>query len=654
MTRNDPQPGGTRVLHYRLERKLGEDALGEVYLAVDELLEREVVIKLIRTEHAAAPEEVEGWRSYFRSQARRAARVNHPGLVTIHAYEDLIAMDAIVMEHVPGETVEELLDRGVRWWPATTVRLMIRIADAVQAAHAQGIVHGHLNLHNVKVSPEGRVKVMDLGIPKLVSGEELPLAAAAGQGSEARPRADVRQLGGMAYRMLAAGRRFNSDREPAPDESPTDASLDTWLLGPLDPVLERAIAERSGYANAGEFAAALSAVLDAAMQSAAMPYRRGAYGYTPADLAPGMRGGSARMGVEDEPETPAPGMPLRQKPVPPSPSRLVLPPDFDSSVPEELPIAPAAHPNLIKRARTLARTAERRFDLRGSRRAIAAGFILLLAAGGAAAWKIAGGSDATVPSDAAVRDSLEAILVAPIASPPVAEDSVEEAPAPVEPPAPTSSSTLAGTVSTNVRGAVVREVGSNADPIPLPAELSVPIGDSLVLEVARRGYVPARRVFRGTDLEVPLVPDSVSVTFRTNVTADVLISPPNGPLNPQRIGTTGSTLRVPTGSWRVVLRTPYHPDFVSNVAWTTPGMRHTVEKMDYSTRGALMVTVDGTWARVSVDGGTNVETPHRFDNLPIGPHVLRLTRDGYVSITDTVVVRPDTVVAQRYVLRRSQ
>jgi hypothetical protein len=134
----------------------------------------------------------------------------------------------------------------------------------------------------------------------------------------------------------------------------------------------------------------------------------------------------------------------------------------------------------------------------------------------------------------------------------------------------------------------------------------------------------------------------------------VLLSPASGPLNPRAIGTTNATLRLPTGRYRVVFRTPWHPDWVSPVTWTTPGERYAIEKLDYGTHGTVLVTVEGTWARASLDGGPANETPYRFEEIPIGPHVLRLMREGYQTITDTVVVRADEVLTRRYTLRPLQ
>ncbi len=82
-----------------------------------------------------------------------------------------------------------------------------------------------------------------------------------------------------------------------------------------------------------------------------------------------------------------------------------------------------------------------------------------------------------------------------------------------------------------------------------------------------------------------------------------------------------------------------------------PGETYTIRKMDFLAEGSLVLTVADTWARVSVDGGPAEETPARFDRLSAGPHTVRVTREGYVAITDTVIIRAGQQAAKHYTLR---
>jgi hypothetical protein len=77
-----------------------------------------------------------------------------------------------------------------------------------------------------------------------------------------------------------------------------------------------------------------------------------------------------------------------------------------------------------------------------------------------------------------------------------------------------------------------------------------------------------------------------------------------------------------------------------------------VQKLDYATSGDIVATVAGAWAWVSVDGGEDFETPHRFSDLPIGRHILRLRRDGFQTVVDTVQVRGGQTLTRQYTLQR--
>ena len=108
-------------------------------------------------------------RARLVQEARAASALNHPNIVTIHEIESTEGVDFIVMELVPGKTLDALIPRtGMRLGEA--LRIAISLADALAAAHAAGIVHRDLKPANVMVTPEGVVKVLDFGLAKLYSG----------------------------------------------------------------------------------------------------------------------------------------------------------------------------------------------------------------------------------------------------------------------------------------------------------------------------------------------------------------------------------------------------------------------------------------------------------------------------------------------------
>jgi hypothetical protein len=166
---------------------------------------------------------------------------------------------------------------------------------------------------------------------------------------------------------------------------------------------------------------------------------------------------------------------------------------------------------------------------------------------------------------------------------------------------------------------------------------------------SRPGYVSETHPFTGSRLAVALQPDSVIASFDANVTATVFVVTGAGE---RRLGTTPVQARLPTGSLRITFRAPGQPDWTTVQEMTQAGRRYAVTRTDYVTTGDLVVSVNGTWANISLDGGPDRETPFRFEDIPVGQHVLRISRDGYQTIVDTVVVRSGDPVTRQYTLRR--
>jgi len=157
---------GRMLLHYKILEKLGEGGMGEVWLARDTRLDREVAIKVLSPEVAADPERLER----FRREAKAVAALNHPNIVTIHSVEEDGDVPFFTMEYVEGETLSGIIPKeGLD--PGRFLDLAIPIADAVSAAHESGITHRDLKPGNIMVSGRGQLKVLDFGLAK-VSREE--------------------------------------------------------------------------------------------------------------------------------------------------------------------------------------------------------------------------------------------------------------------------------------------------------------------------------------------------------------------------------------------------------------------------------------------------------------------------------------------------
>ena len=162
-------------------RLLGAGGMGEVYRARDKSLGREVALKLLPREVSRDPERLRR----LEREARMLAALNHPSIATLHGLEEHDGQRFLVMELVPGQTLAERLRHGAL--PIREALDMCRqIAEGLEAAHDAGIVHRDLKPANVKVTPDGRVKLLDFGLAKALDGDRR--AASNRQCRQARPR----------------------------------------------------------------------------------------------------------------------------------------------------------------------------------------------------------------------------------------------------------------------------------------------------------------------------------------------------------------------------------------------------------------------------------------------------------------------------------
>ncbi len=157
---------GRRLLHYEIVRRLGAGGMGEVWLARDTKLGREVAVKVLAPEFVRDHERLER----FRREARAVAALNHPNIVTIFSVEEDDGLPFFTMEYVEGATLAGIIpDKGLG--PARLLDLAIQITDAVSAAHDSGITHRDLKPGNIMVGSGGRIKVLDFGLARVGRGE---------------------------------------------------------------------------------------------------------------------------------------------------------------------------------------------------------------------------------------------------------------------------------------------------------------------------------------------------------------------------------------------------------------------------------------------------------------------------------------------------
>lgn len=154
---------GSVLGHYGIVEKIGEGGMGVVYRAHDESLEREVAIKVL----PAGTLTDETARKRFRKEALALAKLNHPNIEAVHEFATQGSTDYLVMEYIPGVTLSDKLSAGPL--PEKEIlRLGAQLAEGLAAAHEQNIVHRDLKPGNLRITPEGRLKILDFGLAKLV------------------------------------------------------------------------------------------------------------------------------------------------------------------------------------------------------------------------------------------------------------------------------------------------------------------------------------------------------------------------------------------------------------------------------------------------------------------------------------------------------
>ena len=222
-----PLSPGTRLGRYEVVRLLGAGGMGEVYLAKHERLQREVALKVLPTGVLSD----DASRKRFRNEALALSKLNHPNIETVHDFDTQEDMDFLVMEYLPGETLDAKLASGPL--PEKEIaRLGAQITEGLTAAHAQDIIHRDLKPGNLVVTPDGRLKILDFGLAKLlprvgeksqietvtnsdaVSGTLPYMAPEQLRGETMDARTDIFALGSVLYEMATGKRPFPEESSP--------------------------------------------------------------------------------------------------------------------------------------------------------------------------------------------------------------------------------------------------------------------------------------------------------------------------------------------------------------------------------------------------------------------------------------------------------
>ena len=157
---------GQTLSHYKITSKLGEGGMGEVYRATDTKLNRDVALKVLPEAFGADRERM----ARFSREAQVLASLNHPNIASIYGLEDSEDKHALVLELVEGETLAERIQVGAIPLEES-LKIALQMAEALEAAHEKGIIHRDLKPANVKITPEGKVKVLDFGLAKALEDE---------------------------------------------------------------------------------------------------------------------------------------------------------------------------------------------------------------------------------------------------------------------------------------------------------------------------------------------------------------------------------------------------------------------------------------------------------------------------------------------------
>ena len=259
---------------YRLIAPLGEGGMATIWRAVDEQLDREVAVKLLRPQFSADS----GFAARFKQEARAAGGLSHPNIVGVYDYgtDGADGDQYIVMELVTGRDLSTILRERGSLSTSDAVRVAIGVASALEVAHRKGIVHRDVKPGNILINDNGDVKVTDFGIARAVSEASMTVTGTTlgsvhyfspeqARGDEVTGASDVYALGIVLFEMLTGRRPFEGDSAAAValkrlnEDPPTPSAVGRPAPPGLEAIVMRALArEPSGrFPDAGAFAEAL-------------------------------------------------------------------------------------------------------------------------------------------------------------------------------------------------------------------------------------------------------------------------------------------------------------------------------------------------------------------------------------------------------------
>jgi eukaryotic-like serine/threonine-protein kinase len=275
---------------YDLVRVLGKGAMGIVYEGRDPNLDRRVAIKTVKVENLSEEAAAE-YEARFRTEARSAARLQHPNIVSVYDSDRDGDIAFLVMEYIQGDDLKHHLDKGIRYSLEQSLKMIRDLLSALDYAHKQGIVHRDIKPANLLIEPGGRVKLTDFGVARIQDSGEATrtqgsmvgtlkyMSPEQVQGQKIDSRADLFSVGVVLYQLLTDKRPFDGDNDfsiihqiightPAPP-----SSFNARLPPAIDAVVARALAKdrEQRFATARDFAGALQSAIRRAEDATVVP-----------------------------------------------------------------------------------------------------------------------------------------------------------------------------------------------------------------------------------------------------------------------------------------------------------------------------------------------------------------------------------------------
>jgi eukaryotic-like serine/threonine-protein kinase len=275
---------------YDLVRVLGKGAMGIVYEGRDPNLDRRVAIKTVKVENLSE-EAASEYEARFRTEARSAARLQHPNIVSVYDSDRDGDMAYLVMEYIQGDDLKHHLDKGVRYSLERSLKMIRDLLSALNYAHTQGIVHRDIKPANLLIEPGGRVKLTDFGVARMQDSGDATrtqgnmvgtlkyMSPEQVQGQKIDSRADLFSVGIVLYQLLTDKRPFDGDNDfsiihqiightPAPP-----SSFNARLPSAIDAVVARALAKdrEQRFATARDFSSALQSAIRRAEDATILP-----------------------------------------------------------------------------------------------------------------------------------------------------------------------------------------------------------------------------------------------------------------------------------------------------------------------------------------------------------------------------------------------